>query len=269
VKSIPRSSSFIVAALAAGFTAGPLAAGETKHDMKIIMALAGVPVGKLAVSLRLANQQYTMSGSARTFGVSRLFSKAKGYAKSNGKLVGDHIIALSHSVQYRSGKKNGSVDIQFNQGEVVDTKSVPAVHYKSDAVKVTAADLKSVLDPMSISIIAVNKEDIGNPNAICNRTLPIYDGKNRFDLKMRYKGRRQVVTKGFKGLVFVCSDRYVPVSAHRPHKKHIQQLKNNRSIEISLARIGSTAVYGIIQFSAKTPYGKIVGKPSYFTTTSL
>jgi len=263
-------SSFLATTIATtALAATPANAGETKHDLKMVMALAGIPVGKIGISVRLKDDNYTMSGSARTYGISRLFSKAKGFASSSGELHGNHVIALSHSVKYRSDKERGSVDISFSKGNVVRSNSVPAVHYKPGSVKVTADDLHSVLDPMSISIVAVKKSEVENGNAICNRTLPIFDGKNRYNLKMKFKGRRKVVTKGFNGYSYVCSARYVPISGHRPNKKHIRQLAENKSIEISLARIGTTPIYGIIQFSVKTPYGKIIGKPSYFLTTSL
>jgi hypothetical protein len=258
-----------VVALTISLVAGAAIAGETKHTMKLTMALAGIPVGKLAIAMQLDEEKYSMSGSARTYGVSRLFSRAKGFSKSSGKFKNGHIVALSHDVEYRSGKKRGSVHILFDKGRVSNTKSVPAVHYKKGTVAVTVAHLKSVLDPMSISIVAVKKKDIGNGNAICNRTVPVYDGKNRFDLQMKFKGRRKIVTRGFKGIAYVCAARYLPVAGHRPHKKHIQQLQSNKSIEITMARIGKTAVYGIIQFSARTPYGRIIGKPSYFLSTSL
>lgn len=269
MKTSLRSFSFAIATVAASLVAGPVNAAGTKHDMKLIMALAGIPVGKLIITTWLGSDKYTISGSARTFGISRLFSKAKGHSKSSGKLKNGRIVALSHDVHYRSGKDKGSVNIEFKKGRVARSASVPSVRYKRDAVKVTPAHLKSVLDPMSVAIIAVKKKEINNGNAICNRTLPVYDGKNRFNLQMKFKGRRNVVTKGFKGIAYVCAARYVPVAGHRPHKKHIKQLQRNKSIEISLARIGNTTVYGIIQFSAKTPYGRIVGKPSYFKSTSL
>ncbi len=236
--------------------------------MKLVMTLAGIPVGKLTLSMSLNNGNYSMRGLAKTYGASRIFSKAKGSTGSNGRYGQGQTVAASHYLNYRSAKKVGSVKIHFNGGNVASTKSVPAVFYKKGSVKVEKTHLNHVLDPVSTSIITVSANQIDSGPAICNRTLPVFDGKSRFDLRMRFKGIRRLTTKGFKGISYVCSARYKPVSGHRPHKKHIQRLMKNKTIEIALARIGATPVYGLIQFAIKTKYGKIIGKPSYFHTST-
>ncbi len=243
-------------------------ANSVRHEMKLVMTMSGIPVGKMAVELNVKDGNYSLGGSAKTYGASRLFSKAKGQSRSSGLYQEGKITPLVHTLQYKSKKKAGSLNMKFNQAGVESSVSVPAVRYKPGTVELLPAHLKSVLDPVSTILVPVKNNQVGDGRAICNRTLPIYDGKNRFNLKMRYKGTRKVVTKGFKGMSYVCAARYIPVAGHRPFKKHIKRLVANKSIEIAFARIGHLPVYGLIQFSVKTRYGKVVGKPSYFKTLS-
>lgn len=49
----------------------------------------------------------------------------------------------------------------------------------------------------------------------CNRTLPIFDGAARYDIKLSYSGTRQVALDGCNGSVVVCQARYVPIAGHR------------------------------------------------------
>ncbi len=263
----PRLLVLAASFLAIGFPLSPARANEVvEHQMKLIMTMAGIPIGKLALTMKLIDGEYAMEGSARTYGASRIFSDAKGFSKSTGRYETGRIIAARHELNYRASKKTGSVNIRFTNGNVSSAKSVPPVVYKVGTVKLEKSQLNNVLDPVSTSIVTVKKDQIDNGPAICNRTLPVYDGKNRFDLRMKFKGIRKLTTKGFNGVSYVCSARYVPVAGHRPSKKHIQRLMNNKTIEIALARIGNTSVYGLIQFSVRTRYGKIIGKPSYFRT---
>ncbi len=266
-----KNVTVVVAAIiiAVGFTFNSLSAREkVKHNTKLIMTLSGIPVGKAYLSMKLDNGAYAMHGSAKAYGASKIFSNAKGVSTSRGRYDSGRIVAASHELKYSTKKMKGTVKMTFDGSGLQESHSVPPVFYQVDSVKLQPAHLRAVLDPVSTSIVAVKASQIGNGTAICNRTLPIYDGKKRFDLRLRFKGIRKLVTKGFKGISYVCSARYVPVAGHRPHKKHIKRLIANRSIEVAMARIGTTPVYGLIQFAMKTRYGRIAGRPSYFHTTA-
>lgn len=247
----------------------PANAAETiHHEMKIVLTMAGIPVGKMAMAVNVSNGNYSISGSGKAFGASRLFSKAKGTAHSSGRYLENTITNRVHKLNYTTKKKRGSVNIKFGKSGVEKAVVSPAVKIKPGMIIVEPSHLKSVQDPVRTTIIAVKPNQIGNGQAICNRTMPVYDGKNRFNIKMRYKGTRKVVTKGFKGLSYVCAVRYEPVAGHRPFKKHIKRMKANKNIEVSMARISNSSLYGLIQFKVKTRFGTVVGKPSYYRTVS-
>ena len=55
---------------------------------------------------------------------------------------------------------------------------------------------------------------------MCRRTLPIFDGHQRFDLKLEFKRMDKVTAdKGYAGPVVVCSLRYEPIVGHSPSKR--------------------------------------------------
>ena len=264
-----KSIIFPILALATITANTPAYAAETiHHEMKLILTIAGVPVGKLAMAVNVANGYYSISGAGKAYGASKLFSNAKGTAQSSGRYLENIITNTAHKLNYTTKKKRGSVNIKFSKNGVEKAIVSPAVKIKPGTIIVEPSHLKSVQDPVRTTIIAVSPSQIGNGAAICNRTLPVYDGKNRFNIKMRFKGTRKVVTKGFKGLAYVCAVRYEPVAGHRPFKKHIKRMKANKNIEIAMARISNSTIYGLIQFKVKTRFGTVVGKPSYYRTVS-
>ena len=250
-------------------TNAPLNAAEAiHHETQFILSVVGIPVGKIAMAINVANGYYSINGSGKTFGVSKLFSNAKGSAQSKGHYLGNTITNMAHKLSYTTKKKRGSVNIKFGKNGVEKAVVNPAVKIKPGMIIVKPSHLKSVQDPLRTTIIAVSPGQIGNGAAICNRTLPVYDGKNRFNIKLRFKGTRKVVTKGFNGLSYVCAVRYQPVAGHRPFKKHIKRLKANNNMEIAMAQIGNSSLYGLIQFKVKTKYGTVIGKPSYYRSVS-
>jgi Protein of unknown function (DUF3108) len=49
----------------------------------------------------------------------------------------------------------------------------------------------------------------------CRRTLPIFDGHQRYDLKLAFKHMDKVTAeKGYAGPVVVCSVSYEPIAGH-------------------------------------------------------
>jgi hypothetical protein len=61
---------------------------------------------------------------------------------------------------------------------------------------------QGVLDPMSAVLMAVSAETKPLSAEACNRTLPIFDGRGRFDLVLGYKRSEQVkALDGYHGPV--------------------------------------------------------------------
>ena len=57
--------------------------------------------------------------------------------------------------------------------------------------------------------------------AACNRTVRVFDGWQRYDVKLSFKESKHVqgATAAYSGEVFVCAARYVPVAGHRPESR--------------------------------------------------
>jgi hypothetical protein len=74
-----------------------------------------------------------------------------------------------------------------------------------------------------------------SPDA-CQRTLPIFDGLLRYDVKLAYKCVDKVAAdKGYAGPVVVCSVGYQPIAGHRAATALIKYLSEGREMEIAFA----------------------------------
>jgi Protein of unknown function (DUF3108) len=101
-------------------------------------------------------------------------------------------------------KKARSLDMAFDQSGVKDIKFVPPDPPSKKAIPVTQEQLRNVLDPLT-GVMALSMGPIARP---CEQRLPIFDGKQRFDLVFSPTGRSD-------GPGQVCKVRLVPISGHK------------------------------------------------------
>jgi len=117
----------------------------------------------------------------------------------------------SYQFRYRqkailAKKKARSLDMSFNKSGVADVTFVPPDPPSKKAIPVTKEQLKNVLDPLS-GVMALSLGKIAKP---CNQKLPIFDGKQRFDVVFSPTGRHEG-----KGGGQVCHVRLIPISGHK------------------------------------------------------
>src|SRR5690606_20216201 len=92
---------------------------------------------------------------------------------------------------------------------------VPNKPPSSEAIKVKPDNLKHVFDPISATLAISNATSAD----ACNRTIPVFDGKARFDLRLSLKGREAIKEKSPSGQpreLLVCRVKYIPIAGHKP-----------------------------------------------------
>jgi hypothetical protein len=119
-------------------------------------------------------------------------------------------------------------------GNVTELK-IEAVPPATDRVALTDAHRLGVSDPLSALLMPA-------PRAFgaeaCQRTLPIFDGRRRFDLKLSYKRMDRVkAEKGYAGPAAVCAVAFKPLAGHRTSSSLVKYLSGGRQIELWLAPV--------------------------------
>jgi len=262
---IKRTLSTSLAALVA-MHAGSAIAQESSLATKMSISFLGINVGKLVNNISVANDTYKVSGAVRSNGVVSVVAKTRASFGSSGSISGTNLKPKTHFVKYTTNKKSGNIKVSYSGGDVKKISATPKIKYKKGSVPVTAAHLRSVLDPVSSLIFPVKASQIGNGRSVCNRTLPIFDGKARINLVMSYKSTQKAKVKGFKGNTFTCAIRYKPVSGIRPARKNIKFMKANRDMQVTLARVGNSNVYALFGFKVRTSKGTASGTAYSFVS---
>jgi hypothetical protein len=92
--------------------------------------------------------------------------------------------------------------------------------------------------------------------AACARTIAVFDGRMRFNLKLAFKRIEQVqVQDGYQGPAAVCAVSFTPLAGYDPNRYAIKYLQAERGMEIWLAPLSGTRLMVPYRFSVPTPIG--------------
>lgn len=159
-----------------------------------------------------------------------------------------------YKMTFKTKSKQGSIALGFAGADVASVDLQPTKPPHPDAVPVTAEHYKGVLDPMS-AILAITRAGAKNP---CDKRIPIFDGKARFDLVMSYKGEQKIADSSPpdqpKTLV-VCRVKYVPIAGHKP-KDFENPWVDYSHIEIALRPVPSANIFVPYRVTIPTTLGE-------------
>ena len=101
--------------------------------------------------------------------------------------------------------------------------------------------------------------DDGLTEAACQRTLSVFDGRRRFDLKLAYKRMDKVkAEKGYAGPVVVCAVTFQPDGGASQLEHMVKYLSGGREIEMALAPIAGTRLLAPFRMSIASMLGNLV-----------
>jgi hypothetical protein len=232
------------------------ASAQGKLDAAYVVTLGGVPIGKGSWTIDVQDDQFTATASGATSGLLRVFASGQGNSAAHGIVTGGQPIASSYASSIVADNRSDQVRILFSGGAVKDYLADPPTMPSPDRVPLTDASRKGVLDPMTASLIRVaGTGDTFVPEA-CQRTLPVFDGRMRYDLQLAFKHLDKVKSeKGYQGTVVVCSVYFTPVAGHVPERSTIKYLAAQRDMELWLAPIAGTRLMVPYRASIPTPIG--------------
>ncbi len=252
-----RLTALVLPALLAGFGLTALPASAADLYMKYKLYAVGLPIGSGVLTVDFSDKSYSVSGNGRTAAFGRLVTDGKGSVEARGGVDGAALRPESYSLNVTSEDETGTVDMKMRRGTVANVSVNPPQDRMGQRIKVTKSHLQGVMDPLTAAVFPAPK---GLVPESCNRTLQLFDGKERYNVHLRYKKRRRTSTSDgrFKGEVLVCGARYEPVAGHRPKRKAIQQLAANKSLEIWLAPLGDRPYLVPLRASIRAPFGPLV-----------
>ena len=240
---------------------------QGKLDARYMVTLGGIQVGRGAWVIEIADDHFTASASGATSGLMRIFASGQGQSYSRGTVSGGQLIPTAYASNVTTDQKYDEVRMTLASGNVREFVAEPPNTPSPDRVPLTEAHRRGVADPMTASLVRVpGNGDPLVPQA-CQRTLAVFDGRMRYDLKLGFKRLEGVRTeKGYQGPVVVCSVHFAPIAGYVPDRAAIRYLVELRDMEMWLAPIAGTRVMVPYRVSVPTPIGVGVMQPTEFVS---
>jgi hypothetical protein len=242
---------------------------QGRLDAHYVATLAGLPIGKGAWLIEIGEDQFSATANGMTTGLLRVFASGDGNGTARGTVRGDSLAPTLYVSTINNDKKVEELKIVMSAGTVKDLAVEPPTTFHPERVPLTDAHRRGIVDPMSATLIRVaGNGDPVSPEA-CRRTLPVFDGRMRFDLQLSFNRIEHVhAKKGYQGPVAVCGIRFVPVAGHVPERPAIKYLAAQHDMEIWLAPVAGTRVVVPYRISLPTPLGRGVLEATEFVTTA-
>ena len=187
--------------------------------------------------------------------------------RSSGTIQAGNVWPTSAFLDSADSSESRRISIAMSRGRVRRETVVPPLPYRPDRVPLMPEHRKGVIDPISAVLMPVLSKGGPAEPGNCDRTLPIFEGTERFDIQLSYLRTEMVKTaKGYEGPAVVCRASYKAIAGHKP-KGSAEYMEQNRTIEAWLVPIADTRMMAPWRVSFGTRIGTLILEASEFTTS--
>ena len=248
-------------------TLGGAARADSRLTVHYGVSVAGLSVGMTNLDAVIGAAAYTSAANGRASGLLRALVTGEGTLSARGAVVEGRLAPASFSARTAGDDETSSVTMTIENG---DAKEVTAQTSAPDAERValTTDHRKGIVDPLSALLIGVGGNGEVVAGEACQRTLPIFDGRRRFDLTLSFKRFDRVkAARGYAGPVVVCGVAFKARAGHRVGSALVTYL-DGRAIELTLAPIAGTRLLAPFRLSIVNMLGDIVIEATAFETST-
>jgi hypothetical protein len=240
------------------------ARAQAKLEASYTISVARIPIGNVTASVEVAAGEFTVSMSGRAAGLMRVLTSGEGSLTAHGIIKDGRPSSASYTSKTTSDDDTLDVKMAIEDGRVT-ALAASAPPPSDDRVPLTEAHRRDIVDPLTAILIPSAETGEGLSAAACQRTLPIFDGRRRYDLKLAYKRMDRVrAEKGYAGPVVVCAITLAPIAGYRTSSTLAKYLADGRDIEIALAPIAGTRLLAPFRVSVANMLGNLVVQANRF-----
>jgi Protein of unknown function (DUF3108) len=270
VPAIRRRSHRMLRLVVALFVVAPATAlAQGRLEARYSVTVAGFLIGEGNWMIEINDRAYKAAASGTTTGLVHFFIGGHGSSLAKGLLRGGKPMSSMFVSTINTKRRTDEVRIDVDDGNVKDFHVNPPLGKDPDRVPITKEHERGILDPMTATLLRT--PGTGDPVSAeaCRRTLAIFDGRLRYDLKLAFKRMEHVkAEKGYDGAAAVCAVRFVPIAGFDRSRSAIKYLAKLRDMEIWLAPIAGTRVLVPFLFQLPTPIGKAVMRATEFVSVA-
>ena len=245
---------------------GNRAHAEGKLDASYTISFARIRVGDISATGVLGESEYVISARGRAGGIMKVLVDGEASFSTRGTVKDGYPVPTTFTSKIVSDAETSDVTMVLDEGSVKELAA--AAPTKSDRVPVTQANRQGIVDPLTAMLFSAAAAGEGLHRDVCRHTLPIFDGQQRYDLKLAFKRMDKVAAeKGYAGPVVVCSVSYEPIAGHRAYPL-VKYLSEGREMEMALAPVAGTRLLAPFRMLVVSALANLVIEANQFEVTA-
>ena len=140
--------------------------------------------------LSLVADRYDIEASAQIKGLMSALVDSQGSGNARGVVSNGRAIPGEFEAHVVTSDETDTIRMTLQNGAVRRLVALPPFPPIPERVPLSAALLQGVIDPLSASLIPDDTVG-GNVGDKCRRTLPVFDGRRRYDVGLSFKETRE------------------------------------------------------------------------------
>jgi hypothetical protein len=245
---------------------GDHAHAEGKLEASYTISFARIRVGDIAATVVFGESKYAISARGRAGGIMKVLVDGEASFATQGIIKDGYPVPTTFTSRIVSDAETSDVTMVLDEGSVKELAAT--VPPKSDRVPVTQANRQGIVDPLTAMLFSAAAAGEGLSQEVCRHTLPIFDGQQRYDLKLAFKRMDKVTAeKGYAGPVVVCSISYEPIAGHRAATPLVKYLSEGREMEMALAPVAGTRLLAPFRMLVVSALANLVIEANQFEAT--
>jgi len=157
---------------------------QTRFEADYVISFAPITVGNVAVTADIDSAAYAISANGRVGGAIRLLANGEGNLTTRGTITNSRPAPTNFALKINSTDDPVDVKMVIEDGNVTELAALPP---SGDGVPIADEHRQGILDPLTAFLIPAGDIGDGLTKEACQRTLPVFDGRQRYDLKLAFK----------------------------------------------------------------------------------
>ncbi|WP_065755814.1 DUF3108 domain-containing protein [Bradyrhizobium paxllaeri] len=247
----------IRAAILYASSTGPSAAEDGDIRAAYEVAFAGLTIAQADVLAAVRGGAYKVRVNYRTSGAARLMGSATGEAVSSGAYKRGRLIPATFDLAHQGSQRVQKIGLTMSDGKVNAMSIDPPAKSENINVPVTLEHLKNITDPLSALLLPAVAQDGKSEAGVCDRTVPVFDGRRRFDVSLKSKGTRMANKGPYVGPLTVCELRITPIAGEMRSESSSQAKRPSGAlgdVELAFGVVDAQRIYIPVSLSAKIGY---------------
>ncbi len=250
----------------AGPASTPVTAETLPTHLKVdyAIALGGFDFGSADVVAEIRGQEYELDAFIKTEGIAEQFFETTFALESQGRFSGNRVKPSRFVSTYKDADSSRRVELSYPNRGAPLMAAEPA-YEDGFGPHVQLNDVLMTQDPVS-ALLLPTRSATASP---CDRSLPLFDGRRRYDLQLREDGMTEMTGSetAYSGPAMRCTVGMLPVAGYE-RKTLIKLLAREDSIRVWLAPLEGSDVWVPVRLTLRTPFGGAVMRATRFELAS-